>query len=87
LKNNGLNKKEKKMFEGKIGKEMMIEQGYVPKTCTLPEEIAGSLIWSEINKGLSPCDGCNAERAICQGGPKDPNYCNAGKKLKKLKKT
>ena len=34
------------MFEGKIGKDMMIKQGYVPKTCTLDDRIAGPLIWS-----------------------------------------
>jgi hypothetical protein len=58
------------MFEGALGKKMMIEQGYVPPTCTLPVEIAGPLIWSEINKGVSPCDGCNHDRAECRGNPK-----------------
>lgn len=58
------------MFKGKMGKDMMIQQGYVPKTCTLPDEIAGSLIWSEINKGKSPCDDCNEDRDKCNGRPK-----------------
>lgn len=57
------------MFEGQIGKERMIRQGYVPPTCTLPVEIAGPLIWSEINQGRSPCDGCAHDRSICHGGP------------------
>ncbi len=55
------------MFEGQLGKDMMIEQGYVPSTCTLHPKIAGLLIWSEINKGRSPCDGCNADRLVCKG--------------------
>ncbi len=58
------------MFEGPIGKKMMIEQGYVPPACTLDDKIAGPLIWSEINAGQSPCSGCNADRAVCQGQPK-----------------
>lgn len=58
------------MFEGQIGKDMMIQQGYVPATCTLPVEFAGPLIWSEICKGVSPCWGCNADRLICHGQPK-----------------
>lgn len=58
------------MFAGKIGKNMMIEQGYVPKTCTLPEEIAGPIIYSEISNGRSPCDVCNGDRLVCKGKPK-----------------
>ena len=58
------------MFEGQLGKDMMIQQGYVPKTCTLPVETAGPLIYSEISKGVSPCDGCNADRSICKGKSK-----------------
>jgi len=66
------------MFEGQIGKKMMIQQGYVPQTCTLPVEIAGPLIWSEINAGRSPCDGCEADRSVCHGKPKqkDANESN-----------
>ncbi len=48
----------------------MIKQGYVPATCTLPIEIAGPLIWDYINKGESPCWGCNADRYFCKGKPK-----------------
>ena len=62
------------MFKGKLGKAMMIQQGYVPATCTLPEELAGMLIFSEVSKGKSPCDGCNHDRTMCLGKPKDPNY-------------
>jgi len=61
------------MFEGKLGKDMMIQQGYVPKTCILPVEIAGPLIYSEISKGVSPCDECNANRLICTGTAKIEN--------------
>jgi hypothetical protein len=58
------------MFEGPIGKEMMIKQGYVPQTCTLPDIFAGPLIYSEVRQGRSPCDGCNEDRSVCKGGPK-----------------
>ena len=58
------------MFEGELGKKMMIQQGYVPPTCTLPVELAGPLIWSEINAGRDPCSGCNEDRTICDGRPK-----------------
>ncbi len=58
------------MFEGPIGKQMMIEQGYVPPACTMNNRIAGPLIWSEINQGRSPCSGCNADRSVCGGQPK-----------------
>lgn len=58
------------MFAGQTGKDMMIQQGYVPKTCTLPIELAGPLIWAEVNKGRSPCWGCNADRDVCKGQPK-----------------
>lgn len=62
------------MFTGPIGKQLMIQQGYVPETCTLPDSYAGPLIYLEICKGRSPCDGCNEDRFVCKGGPKDPNY-------------
>lgn len=58
------------MFEGQLGKDMMIRQGYVPATCTLAVEVAGPLIWSETNKGRSACWGCNEDRAQCKGTPK-----------------
>lgn len=58
------------MFTGRLGKEMMIEQGYAPATCTLNDEVAGPTIWQEINAGRSPCWGCNMPRSTCQGQPK-----------------
>ena len=58
------------MFEGKIGKDLMIQQGYVPKTCTLPDEIAGSIIYAEIQAGRSPCDECQENRMVCKGTPR-----------------
>lgn len=60
------------MFEGPMGKKMMIEQGYVPPTCTMDDRIAGPLIYSEINAGRSPCWGCNYNRHECKGQPKQP---------------
>lgn len=59
------------MFGGQIGKDMMIRQGYVPKTCTLPIEYAGPLIWDCVNKGIDVCSGCNADRTVCKGRPKE----------------
>lgn len=59
------------MFEGPIGKEMMVKQGYVPKTCTLPDQYAGPLIFSEVSAGRDPCAGCNGDREICHGRPKE----------------
>lgn len=58
------------MFTGERGKELMIQQGYVPATCTLPAEMAGPLIYAEVSEGRSPCWGCNDDRAICKGQPK-----------------
>ena len=58
------------MFEGQAGKDMMIQQGYVPPTCTLPAEIAGPLIYSEVSRSVSPCWGCNADREVCKGQPR-----------------
>ena len=58
------------MFEGQIGKNMMIQQGYVPPTCSLDPRIAGPLIYSGVSKGKSPCDGCNSDRMVCKGSLK-----------------
>lgn len=58
------------MFEGKLGKQMMIDQGYVPKTCTLDPQIAGILIYTETAAGRDVCAGCNMDRAICKGRPR-----------------
>ena len=51
-------------------KDLMIQQGYVPATCTMPEPPAGLLIWSEIRAGRDPCTGCNANRSECRGRQK-----------------
>jgi hypothetical protein len=61
------------MFAGEAGKQMMIQQGYVPATCTLPVELAGPLIWSEVNAGHDVCAGCEEDRAKCCGRPKQSN--------------
>ena len=58
------------MFEGQIGKQMMIAQGYVPSTCTLPINIAGPLIFAFVNKGEDVCSECNMDRTVCKGRPK-----------------
>lgn len=58
------------MFAGPLGKQMMIQQGYVPPTCMLDDKVAGPLIWQETNAGRSPCWGCNHDRAVCKGQPK-----------------
>ena len=51
-------------------KDLMIQQGYVPPTCTMQDPPAGMLIWQEINAGRDPCSGCNANRSICKGRSK-----------------
>lgn len=61
---------ERKMFEGTQGKQMMIQQGYVPATCTLPDAIAGPLIYAETLEGRDVCAGCNDDRTACGGRPK-----------------
>ena len=58
--------------------QMMIEQGYVPDTCQLPEDHGGLLIWTEVNKGNDPCWGCNLDRLVCKGRPKKPGYGETG---------
>ena len=54
------------MEEKDIMRELCIQQGYVPSTCKL----LGVLIWGLINKGESPCDGCNHDRDDCNGRDK-----------------
>lgn len=48
-------------------KDLMVQQGYVPATCTLQDPVAGLLIWTEINRGKDPCGGCNMDRSKCKG--------------------
>lgn len=54
----------------KMYKSMSIQQGYIPKTCTLP----GQLVWLLVNKGEDPCAGCNENRNICGGRPRLEDY-------------
>lgn len=46
--------------------EMAKFQGYVPPGCLL----GGMVVMSEVNKGDSPCWGCNGPREKCGGQPK-----------------
>lgn len=61
------------MFAEELVKKIMIQQGYVPATCTLSVELAGLLIWSEIYAGRDVCAGCEADRTVCKGRPNNPN--------------
>lgn len=47
-------------------KQMCVQQGYIPLTCTLD----GQLVWLLVNKEGNPCKGCNEDRDICKGRPK-----------------
>jgi hypothetical protein len=44
-------------------KQMCIQQGYVPSTCTMD----GQYCWMLVNDQGDPCKGCNANRNICKG--------------------
>jgi len=44
-------------------KQMCIQQGYVPSTCTME----GQMCWLLVNSQGDPCKGCNANRKICNG--------------------
>jgi hypothetical protein len=48
-------------------KEAVIEQGYVPKGCTL----GGGIVWKLINVAIDPCAGCDENRQICRGRPRE----------------
>lgn len=45
---------------------MAKQQGYVPVTCLL----GGPIVMDEVNKGRSPCAGCNGPREQCKGKAK-----------------
>ncbi len=61
------------MFKGALGKQMMIDQGYVPAGCKLSPEVAGPLIYTEISAGRSPCAGCAHDLNECkQSAPAKP---------------
>lgn len=55
------------MFEGPIGKKMMIEQGYVPADCQLEASVAGPAVYLEVSRGRNPCLSCNMDRTKCSG--------------------
>lgn len=57
-------------------KQQMIDQGYVPPTCTMPDPPAGILIYSQISEGKDPCDGCNLDRSVCKGREANPDNEN-----------
>ncbi len=44
-------------------KQMCINQGYVPPTCTMD----GMLCWLLVKKQGDPCQGCSEDRTICKG--------------------
>lgn len=67
------------MEEKDTMKQLCIQQGYIPATCTLH----GMLVWGLINKGEDPCSGCNADRCICKGRDKKITIDDA-EALKKL---
>ncbi len=46
-------------------RDMMIQQGYVPKTCTLD----GMVVFFLMKRGEDPCMGCNESRIKCGGRP------------------
>jgi len=53
------------------GKQLVVEQGYIPSTCTLPDELAFTLVMSEEEAGRRACWGCNHDRRVCLGKPKN----------------
>lgn len=44
-------------------KQMCVQQGYVPSTCTMN----GKYCWMLVNSQGDPCKGCNENRNICNG--------------------
>jgi len=54
----------------RTGKQLVVEQGYIPSTCTLPDELAFALVMSEEEAGRRACWGCNDDRRVCKGEPK-----------------
>jgi hypothetical protein len=49
-----------------ILRQMCIQQGYIPSTCTL----SGQIVWLLINNGKDPCAECNMDRTVCKGRSK-----------------
>ena len=44
-------------------KQMCVQHGYVPSTCTMD----GQYCWMLVNSTGDPCKGCNENRNICMG--------------------
>jgi len=44
-------------------KQMCIQQGYVPSTCTMD----GQMCWLLMKSQGDPCKGCNENRSKCNG--------------------
>lgn len=59
---------------GDMFRDMCIHQEYVPATCILPGQIA----WGLVNKGEDPCTGCNGDRSVCKGRPRNPDLYKVG---------
>ncbi len=57
-------------------RELCIRQGYVPGTC----QLAGQLVWGLVNEGQDPCGGCEWDRAMCKGRPKQADRPKAAPK-------
>lgn len=66
----------------KTGKELMVARGYIPATCTLPADLVFSLVMSEEGEDRRACWGCNADRSICHGEPKQDARPNKPTRLK-----
>lgn len=49
------------------GKVHFIKAGYVPLSCSLPDETAGRFIQAELLAGRSPCWTCPEDRWVCGG--------------------
>lgn len=49
-----------------VMKDLCVQQGYVPPTCTMD----GQLVFLLVSKGEAPCWGCNEDRGICKGREK-----------------
>lgn len=50
-----------------ILKEKCINQGYVPKKCTMSGMMCFALVLSQGD----PCRGCNENRSVCNGRPRE----------------
>ena len=47
--------------------QMAKAQQYVPQTCLL----GGQVVMELVNKGESLCKGCECDRSLCKGKPKE----------------